>query len=233
MTTTVRHPAKFSPAILDAVEVAVRLHGPGEGLILDPFAGVGRVHDLPSRSGLGRYETVGVELEPEWADQHPLTRVGNALYLDFDDDTFDVLVTSPCYGNRMADHHEARDDSRRNTYRHTLGRDLSSGSAAGLQWGKEYRQFHHLAWTEARRVLRPGALVVVNVSNHIRGGVEQRVVEWHLNDWCVAGATVVAVYHVPTPRLRHGQNHDLRVDGEKVLVLRTDPHPIPGRTLLR
>lgn len=47
------------------------------------------------------------------------TIVGNALYLPFRDRAFDGIVTSPCYGNRMADHHDARDDSKRNTYTHS------------------------------------------------------------------------------------------------------------------
>ena len=40
-----RHPAKFNTAILDALRDIIVRHGI-EGLVVDPFAGVGRVHEL-------------------------------------------------------------------------------------------------------------------------------------------------------------------------------------------
>src|SRR5437868_9381022 len=104
-------------------------------LVLDPFAGVGGIHTL---AALGIAHTVGVELEPECALQHPRNIVGSALALPFPDDTFDAIVTSPCYGNRMADHHDAKDASRRNTYTHALGRPLAFANAGSLQWGDSY-----------------------------------------------------------------------------------------------
>ena len=62
---------------------------------------------------------------PEWATQSPLTVVGNALDVAALCPVTDCIVTSPCYGNRMADHHDAKDSSRRITYKHKLGRDMS------------------------------------------------------------------------------------------------------------
>lgn len=171
--TIVKHPAKFSDAILAIIEDAGL-----EGKLLDPFAGVGKVHTLSYRD---RLETFGVELEPEWANQHPRTLVGNALELDYDNHFFDHIVTSPCYGNRMADHHDARDDSRRNTYRHILGRPLSQGSSAGMQWGAEYRIFHMRAWAEVNRVLKSGGTFWLNLKDHIRDGERQLVTEWHIH----------------------------------------------------
>ena len=105
---TVRHPATFSDPILAAIDAAL---GDAE-TVLHPFAGIGGIHRL-NRS------TVGVELEPESAEQHPNTIVGNALDLPSPDDIFDAIATSPTYGNRMADHHDAKDGSTRHTYRHT------------------------------------------------------------------------------------------------------------------
>lgn len=250
----VRHPAKFSDAILSEIDVIlddlVRSGALVQGAsILDPFAGIGKVHGL-RRIG---FETIGVEIEPEWAEQHPGTLVGDATALEFEDGFFDAVVTSPCYGNRMADSHEARDLckackdrpvhevrdcsmcgglglSKRNTYRHALGRPLSDGSAGGLQWGASYRNLHERAWREGVRVVRPGGFLIVNISNHIRDGEEQRVVEWHLNTLLLIGCFLHEVRRVATPRLGFGANGDARVDGESIIVVRTPP-PGPPRLL--
>ena len=211
--TVPRHPAKFSAPILAVLNEVV----PDGSLILDPFAGVGGIHALQNQFS-GRL-TVGVELEPEWARAHKRTIIGSALRLPFTRNLFDVIATSPAYGNRMADHHDARDSSRRNTYRHALGRPLSDGSSACLQWGNAYRAFHAMAIVEANRVLKPGGLHIWNVSNHIRKGEEQYVVEWFESELSNV-ATVVYKTPVVTQRLKQGENHNLRVTNEFVLVYR-------------
>lgn len=217
MAVPAPHPAKFSVNVLKAMTVALMDHEPKWPVrILDPFAGTGLVHRFVAFG-----ETVGVELEPEWAAHHPRTIVGDARSLPFPDDSFDCLLVSPCYGNRMSDHHNARDASKRNTYRHTLGRELSPGSSAVMQWGDHYIEFHAEAWRESRRVLTPDALVLLNVSNHIRGGVETLVAEWHLDWWLDAGqAKLVSAVPVPTSRNRNGANAHLRVAHEWLFVLR-------------
>lgn len=75
--------------------------------ILDPIAGFGRVHTLnglivPVRSNKSTtpwvtldLETIGIEIDPEVAAQHPLTRHGNPHYLPFPYDEFDAICTSP------------------------------------------------------------------------------------------------------------------------------------------
>lgn len=75
--------------------------------ILDPFAGTGRIHELGERG----HKTVGVEIEPQWANLHPGTVCGNSLHLAklFAGVAFDAVVTSPSYGNRFADAHNNRD----------------------------------------------------------------------------------------------------------------------------
>lgn len=103
------HPAKFPRYVLARLELYIRaearaLRRPAR--VLDPFAGVGRIHDLPRRIA----ETTGVEIEPEWAACRARTVEGDATALPADwTASFDVVATSPCYGNRIADHHEARD----------------------------------------------------------------------------------------------------------------------------
>lgn len=212
-----KHPAKFSPSILAAIEPLL----PASGWVLDPFAGTGRIHELETPP---RY-TVGVEIEPEWADMHEWTLVGNALDLPFSNGMFDAIVTSPTYGNRMADHHEAKDASRRMTYRHTLGRPLSDDNSGAMQWGESYRSFHRDAWDEADRVLTPGGLFVLNIADHVRKSEVQRVSRWH---WEVLryelGYRTEAVRRVRTPGMRFGQNGSARVGHEWIIAMRK-----PGR----
>lgn len=253
------HPAKWSKGVLTAVNAVVLARGPELGepcRVLDPFAGTGGIHALALD---GLIEVIGVELEPEWAVNHPDTRVGNALELPLGDRSVHVVATSPCFGNRMADHHEAADVcracagtgsvvveiatvatgkvayqrhatcpdckgrglTRRNTYRHVLGRKLSKESAAGLQWGEKYRAFHSEAIDEWERVLVPGGLAIVNMKNHIRGHREQRVVEWWLNELIVNGWAVVEVLDVVSVGNRFGANGDQRVESEAVIVVRS------------
>lgn len=210
-----KHPAKFSDPILDVLKeelVGVR------GVALDPFAGTGKVH-LLQRRGL---RTVGIEIEPEWAEIHPQTVVGNALSLPFPDRTFDAIVTSPCYGNRMADAHEAQDESHRNTYTHVLGRKLHDDNSGAMQWGPEYRHFHLRAWMEAWRVLKTRSTktrMIVNISNHIRGGEEIDVTGWHVDALRTVGFHLQYVRTVETQRNRDGENGELRCPFESVLVL--------------
>lgn len=209
-----KHPAKYSDSVLDTISDVLDTHH-FKGAILDPFAGAGRVHELGSPTR----QTYGVELEPEWAHMHPKTIVGDALNLPSSwKEQFDAIVTSPCYGNRMADHHDAKDASSRNTYTHVLGRPLTDGNAGALQWGTEYRHFHIDAWRSAWQVLKPEGLFVLNISDHIRKGKRQQVAAFHVNALCNVGLNFLDVVPVATPRQRHGANRDARVDAELVIA---------------
>lgn len=203
------HPAKSSPSIL----VVIGRHLADGWRVLDPFAGVGGIHALT------HVHTTGVELQPRWAAAHPRTIVGNALALPFPADTFDAVATSPVYGNRLSDHHDARDGSRRFSYTHCYGEALHPDNAGILQWGDKYRTFHEQAWREVHRVVRPGGRFVLNVKDHPRGGRIQPVVDWHracILDRC--GFTLLAEEQVAAPGLRYGANSAARVDHEAVLV---------------
>lgn len=234
MTAPKEHPAKFSKPVLDFIadllvaEVARR-----ERVlkVLDPFAGVGTLMPVVRSITHGREhcDAAGVELEPEWACGDVDVVIGDALqlFLIVDESTFDVVATSPCYGNRMADHHDAQEDSERHTYKHKLGRDPLPGSAAVLQWGPDYRKFHGEAIGQMLYALKGRAvdpddrgLLIVNMSNHPRGGVEQRVVEWWVNELLVHGCYMRGVWPIETRRQRHGANGELRCENEFVIVCR-------------
>lgn len=254
------HPAKFSRPILDELRrllraEATRLRELGEVdgrrlQVLDPFAGVGRIHEL-----LDEHDTTGVDLEPEWATQHPRTHCGDATRLPAGwTGFFDAVATSPVYPNRMTDTYDGKgkcrtcagsaekdgepcpkcngtgiDQSKRYTYRIYLGREPSPGSACTMKWGPEYRSLHLCALIEMIRVVREDRLVIINMSNHFktigpkanRRQVEVEVVEWWLQKGLELGCRVDAVLPVETQRMGNGANRDDRAESEKLIVFRT------------
>lgn len=127
--------------------------------VLDPNAGIGKIHLLAERCGI---ETVGIEIELDWACAHPRTLVGNAFYLPFKDNEFDAICVSPVFGNRMSDHHDAKDASKRITYRHMIEHELHPDNTGQLQWGATYRDAYKLMWTEAVRVMKPEGVFILN-----------------------------------------------------------------------
>ncbi len=248
--TKVNHPAKFSAPIVAELRAALAHWSPVTPLfppsVLDPFAGVGGVHELASAG----YDTTGLELEADWAATHPRTICGNATAMPFDAGSFDIITTSPCYGNRMADTYDGSRDrcttckgdgevlvdseivecpgcggsglvrSKRYTYRIALGHDLTDGSAAGLQWGHDYRELHRAVWREANRVLKPRGLLMLNISDHIRNGDPQGVDIWHASVLGELGFRLLEQRPIRTQRSKNGANRDARALCEWLLVFR-------------
>lgn len=210
----VAHPAVFSDPVIRAT---LDLLGPEHEKVLDPFAGVGKVHEIPNLVDWDM-TTVGVEIEPEWATVHPDTVVGDALDLPFDSDTFDAIITSPCYGNRLADSHNAKDGSYRRSYTHDLGRTLHENNAGSLHWGQEYRDFHAKAWVEAIRVLKPEGHFFLNISDHIRNKKRVHVASWHVSTLMFMGMKLEDAVRVETRRHKAGANRE-RVASELVFRL--------------
>lgn len=176
--TRPRHDAKYSAEVLEILRaLAPGLAGP----IVDPFAGVGLIDTI------GREDVIGIELEPEWAVASPVVRQGDALDPGAYPPEVGSIVTSPTYGNRMADRYlgpacvacagtglvlgevlgtpvgcspcggTGRIGAGRYGYGISLGRLASEGSSCHLQWGDAYREFHRRWLIIASTVLDPGA----------------------------------------------------------------------------
>lgn len=208
------HPAQYTPALYPVFVGMLR----GCKRLLDPFGGKGGIFELAP--WLPGCEIEAVEIEAEWAAAHPRLTLGNALALPWPTDYFDAICTSPCYGNRMADHHDAKDGSTRHTYRHRLGRALHPDNAGALQWGEQYRAFHGAAWREAGRVLQRGGRFVLNIKDHIRRGHPQPVTQWHADTLQGLGFVVDDWRRIETPGQRMGANGYARMDYESVILFR-------------
>lgn len=204
------HPSPFSKELYEILALSIT-HTPR---VLDPFAGTGRCHDIAALAGV---ECVGVEIEPEWAEMHPRTVVGDALSLPFPSESFDAIMTSPVYGNRMSDHHDAKDGSYRRTYRHLLGRALHDNNAGKLQWGDRYRKFTRDSYAEISRCTR--GKFVLNVSDHIRKDEVIPVTDFHVTTLEDLGFKVICMLPVVTRRFRRGENDKVRVENEWVVLL--------------
>lgn len=210
----VPHPAKFTPAVLECIKDLLRMVSPGWARIIDPFYGTGRLGVALADDQ--RFFVCGTEIEHEWAVQGPNAVRGNALQLPFADGTFDGAVTSCTYANRMADSHDAKDGSKRLTYRHQLGRKLHEDNSGQMQWGERYKLFHRQAWAELHRVIRPGGFFILNVADHIRGGERIGVSAWHREAVETTRFSWEMTEWVDTPKMGFGANAKARVPGEDV-----------------
>lgn len=256
MTTDLRdvepiyeHPAKFNDEILLRIAAAISDHTWFDFTnVLDPFGGIGGIHLLrPITEGYVN-TTYAIELQPGWArasaergwtfcgdlfEFSPTTsqfqyRYESGSWVDCEPPgQFGTIATSCTYGNRMADKHNAREDSKRMTYAHTLrrnGEEMDPDNSGGMQWGHAYRTFHEAAWNKCRFLLRPGGLFILNVKDHIRGGKIVQVSKWHRDTLIEMGLELVDDIQVPVRGMGFGQNQTLqeglKVDYEHIYVLR-------------
>lgn len=208
-----RHWARWLAPVLDEAagvldELAVTLGRPCD--VLDPFAGTGeRTAAHPS---FKRHNWVGLELQGEWI-KHPWVRQGNALTTGFPDNSFDAIVTSLVFPNRGTDVFVSAPEnpSHYNTYAHCLRDTVGDRTAqlhpqnAGGMKLEDWRLLH-LAWArEARRVLRPGGLALIEMKNHRKLGVVHDNVEW-IERQClrIAGFEVLGRSWIEAPGNREG-----------------------------
>lgn len=211
-----KHPARFSKGML-AIFARYLERG---WRVLDPLAGSGKIGKLKGWRQLN-LTIVCNELEREWAinDQVDDWNFGDAAHMDWaGDEAFDAVITSPTYGNRMADTYT--DATKRITYTAGLGRRLHPANTGSLQWGAAYREKHVEIYRECVRVLKTGGLFIVNISDHIRDGRVIPVSTWHRDALLSLGLELLDTQEIATPRVRYGQNHDKRVGCENIYVFR-------------
>lgn len=214
MSNDVKHPAVMSPQIM----AACKLFLPDRRCkILDPFAGLGTTATL-----LPEHDVVGIEIEEEWSDCHPSTVCGDAKDVIPTLGKFDAVLTSPTYGNRMADDFEAKDSSKRITYRHKLGRKLSEGTSSNLYFGKKnkkYENFHKDIWYLCIEALNSGGVFILNCKDFIALGEVKKVTQWHVDCLTEMGMNFNEAVKVPSRGMKYGANHNVRVDYENVVCL--------------
>ena len=189
--------------------------------VLDPFGGTGKLALIKDFGFKGL--VVCNEIEAEWAQSspHPVDEwhIGDAQDMSWaKDSSFDAICTSPTYGNRMADHFNSKDGSRRITYRHYLGRPLKDNNSGKMQWGAKYKLLHTKVYEECFRVLVDRGIFILNISNHIRKGVEIDVSAWHCEELQKIGFTRLDTTTQKTPKMGFGDNARARTFGEYIIT---------------
>lgn len=219
-TPKVKHPAKYTDKFIEIFATWLKNHNCKN--VYDPFGGTGKIAKIKEFGFDG--DIYCGEIEPEWTNQYPgVSRwfIGDSAKTDFIKDAyFDAICTSPTYGNRMADHFNAKDSSKRITYRHSLGHDLSVDNTGRMQWGTKYQNKHIEIYTELLRVLKKDGIFILNMSDHIRSGEVIEVSKWHKDTLIGMGVELIFEELIETPRMGFGANGSLRVDGEYIFVFK-------------
>jgi tRNA G10 N-methylase Trm11 len=216
-----KHPAKYTDSFI-SIFANILLQYDVQ-IVLDPFAGTGKIIEIRNYGYLGRI--ICNEIEPEWVEANKHNGAqwfsGDAalLYKQIPAGSIDAICTSPTYGNRMADSHNAKDGSKRITYTHTLGRKLTDGNTGNMQWGKKYQEKHIECYKCFYELLKVGGICIINVSNHIRKGKEVDVIEWHKTALSNM-FTFIEELKIQTPRMGFGKNSKLRTNTESILIFR-------------
>lgn len=211
-----KHPAvytnKFIPIFAELLQ--------DKNNVLDPFAGTGKIGLIKEHGYNGII--YANEIEPEWLIDNlfncDILTYEDAEVLNYPNNFFEAICTSPTYGNRMADHHNARDGSKRISYTHCLGRKLNPENTGYMQWGNEYREKHIKIYKHIAKLLKEDGIFILNISDHIRKGEIMHVSEWHKDILMALDLGLVKEIEVEVPRMRFGKNSEKRINCEKVYV---------------
>lgn len=214
-----KNPAKFTNSILDVI--VKKLTEFECQYILDPFAGSGKIGLIKA------YVPCVVhcnDIENGWKEEYPVDKWyhQDAQFLNTEGFLYDAIITSPTYGNRMADHHNAKDASKRITYTHRYGSKLTEGNTGVLHFGSKYQEKHIAIFRHLLTLLKEGSIVMVNVSDFIRKGQVVGVVAWWKEMLEGLGLDFIEEVCIETPRMRFGANSEKRVDRESLLIFKKD-----------
>jgi hypothetical protein len=215
------HPARFNDKLIPVFSKFLPL----TGKLIDSFAGTAEKLAMLLEDNHFLGEIHANELQPYWASFTPepiISVVGDACNLPYPEEFFNCALTSPCYGNRMADSHTPQEDSPRNTYTHRHmahchGEKLDPRNSGAMQWGPEYRKLHLHAWVELWRVLKRGAPFILNIKDHIRAGKRVHVTHWHIETIQRIGFRFDGSRKVFLSGNRQGENAEKRINYEKVI----------------
>lgn len=208
------HPAKYSLPLLPVLAQYAY------GDILDIMGGTGRAGMLKKYNSNIKTVTIN-ELEREWAEQAYENGVDKVIIGDAKDlrGIYDCIVTSPPYGNRMADNFKAsKPDRRRRIYVGDLGRNVSKGSVCCKHFGRGYEEEISLIFDEVIKNVQFERFIL-NVSNFIRRFQEVDVIGWYKKYFSDRGFIIVNESKIHTRRQKGvGANTNLRCLTESILV---------------
>jgi len=213
------HPAKYSKELLPILAKYAY------GNVLDIMGGTGKAGLLKALNPDITRVTIN-ELEPEWAEQAFENNVDDVIIGDAKNLrlTVDCIVTSPPYGNRMADNFHAGANggksttSMKNRYAGDLGRNPSEGSTCCLHFGHGYEEVITDIYESVFNNCKFNRFVL-NVSNFIRNYQEVEVCDFYEKLFYSNGFVLVAKEWVKTRRHKgNGANTKLRVPHEMVMV---------------
>ena len=211
-----KHPAKYSDVLLPYIYEEIK----NSKKLLDPFAGTGKIAKIKNWGYNG--EIYANDIEKDWLSPNvygcDYISFQDAEYLEYPKNYFDAIATSPTYGNRMADHFNSKENSRRITYTHYLGKELQDGNTGKMHFGAEYKEKHKRIYKHLYELCNKSGKIVVNISNFIKNGEEVDVVGWTTQTLKNVGFVYIKTIWVKTPRMKFGKNSEKRVEKEAILV---------------
>lgn len=223
----VPHPAKYSDELLPVLAKYCYGH------VLDPMGGVGKA-GLLKRYNPDILSVTINELEKEWAEQSSEHGVDNVIVGDAKKITgsFDCIVTSPPYGNRMADNFKASNLTRRKMYVGDLGRNVSNGSVCCFHYGDKYQK----AMIEIYDSILQNCQFqrfILNISNFIRQFKEVNVSDFFVAYFLGKRFNLTAHERVITRRQKGvGANTALRIPYENIFVFQREGSD-PGQSIIQ
>lgn len=213
----VKHPAPFTPSIIEELRHLIAANVPAGHIVHDPFGGEGvRLGALCNDLG---YCFTGTDLE-EWPDSDPRVAIGDSCLRSSYPEAPHAVVTSPTYNNGVNDHFLPTENTRRRrrlTYRVALGRALHPNNT-GRYSGRSSKKGEANYWRLTRDIVRHWPdIAIVNVKDSVRAGEMYPLTKMWVTLLTEHGYTIEQ-HDVACPGFRWGANRDLRADTEAILV---------------